>query len=117
MLYVRHSRITGQCFRHPILDSPLTAYFCVVSRTAKHDDFDISIIWHNLYVGPNSNFFAFRKESKGPIEQILVRFGEALNTCLFQVVSLNASKNLFCVTVICEKNKDEGVMDAVFKVY
>jgi hypothetical protein len=83
---------------------------------AKHDDFDITIIWHNLYAGPDSDFFAFRRESRGPIERILVGFAKALETGLFEVVSASASKNLFCVTVICEKNKDDGVMDAIFMV-
>jgi len=95
----------------------LSAFLRIVSiLAAKHDDFDITIIWHNLYLGPDSDFIAFRRESQGPIERILVNFAKALETGLFQVVSLNASKNLFCVTVICEKNKHEGVMDAVFLV-
>jgi hypothetical protein len=95
----------------------LFALFCIASiLDAKHDDFDVTIIWHNLYRGPDSNFVCFRRESQGPIERIMVDFAKALETGLFKVVSVNASSNLFCVTVICEKNKDEGVMDAVFKV-
>ena len=95
----------------------MLALFCIASiLAAKHDEFDVTVIWHNLYAGPNSDFITFRRESQGPIECILMDFAKALETGLFQVVSLNASKNLFCVTVICEKNKGEGVMDAVFKV-
>jgi hypothetical protein len=95
----------------------LRPFFCIASiLDAKHDDFDITVIWHNLYLGPNSDFIAFRRESQGPIERIMVSFAKALETGLFQLVSLNASKNIFCVTVICEKKKHEGVMDAVFLV-
>lgn len=32
------------------------------------------------------------------------------------VISVNASQKLFCVTVVCTKNKDEGVMDAILSV-
>jgi len=35
---------------------------------------------------------------------------------MFEVYSVNASKHLFCVTVACEENKDEGVMDLVLSV-
>ncbi|KAF2828750.1 hypothetical protein CC86DRAFT_319783 [Ophiobolus disseminans] len=80
-----------------------------------HDDFDITIIWHNIYA--DSDFIGFRRESRGPIERILVAFAKALETGVFeQVISVNASKHLFCVTVACTKNRDEGVMDAVFSV-
>lgn len=81
----------------------------------KHADSDISVIWHNLYA--DSDFLCFRKESRGPIERILVDFAKALETGVFEeVVSVNVSKHMFCVTVICTKNKNEGVMDAVFMV-
>jgi len=80
-----------------------------------HDGFDVTIIWHNLYA--ESDFTTFRKESRGPIERILVDFAKALEKDVFdEVVSVNASKHLFCVTVICTKNKNEGVMDAIFCV-
>ena len=80
-----------------------------------HDDFDISIIWHNLYV--ESDFMTFRKESRGPIERILSDFGKVMERGVFdQVVAVNASKNLFCVTVICTKDMDDGVKDAIFSV-
>jgi hypothetical protein len=79
-----------------------------------HEDFDISIIWQNLDV--RSDFSIIRKESRGPIERIMVDFAKVLESGLFEVVSVNASKHLFCVTVYCEKNRDEGVRDEIWKV-
>jgi hypothetical protein len=77
-----------------------------------HDDFHISIIWHNVYA--HSDFVCVRKESRGPIERILVDFAKALECGVFEeVLSVNASKHLFCVTVACTKNFDDGVMDAI----
>lgn len=81
---------------------------------APHEDFDISIIWHNL--DSRSDFLTFRKESRGPIERILVDFARVLESGMFEVYSVNASKHLFCVTVACAKNKDGGVMDLVLSV-
>jgi hypothetical protein len=76
---------------------------------------NISIIWHN--VDSRSNFTCFRKESCGPIERILVDFARALETGVFeQVLSVNASQWLFCVTVAARRNREDGVMDAVFMV-
>jgi hypothetical protein len=44
-------------------------------------------------------------------------FAKVLESGVFeQVLSVNASKHLFCVTVACTKNSDEGVMDAIFSV-
>ncbi|KAI4949130.1 hypothetical protein J4E91_005594 [Alternaria rosae] len=79
-----------------------------------HEDFDISIIWHNL--DSRSDFITVRKESRGPIERILVDFARVLESGMFELVSVNASKHLFCVVVACEKNRDEGVMDLVSSV-
>jgi hypothetical protein len=80
-----------------------------------HDDFDITIIWHNI--DARSNFTCFRKKSRGPIERILIDFTRVLETgVLEQVISVNGSKHMFCVTIACSKNKDEGFMDAVFSV-
>jgi len=73
----------------------------------EHDDFDVTIIWQNL--AAESDFQCFRKESKGPIERILIDFARVLQLGVFEnVVSVNASQNLFCVTVVCTKNGDEG---------
>ena len=81
----------------------------------RHEDHDISAIWHNLYC--ESDFITFRKQSQGPIERILVDFGKVVATGIFEeVYSINASKHLFCVTVACTKNMNEGVKDAIFSV-
>jgi len=57
----------------------------------------------------DSDFICFSKGSRGPIERILVGFGKMLESGVFeQAVSVNASKHLFCVTVVCTKNKNEG---------
>ena len=84
-------------------------------KFAEHDDFDVTIIWQNI--SADSDFLCFRKESKGPVERILVDFAKVLQTGMFEeVISVNASKHLFCVTVVCTKSKDEGVMDAITNV-
>lgn len=84
-------------------------------KFAEHDDFDVTIIWQNI--AAESDFLCFRKESKGPIERILADFAKVLEMGVFgEVISVNASKHLFCVTVVCKKNKDEGVMDAISSV-
>jgi hypothetical protein len=59
----------------------------------------------------------FRKESRGPIERILVDFAKVLEKGVFdEVLSVNASERLFCVTVATGKNREDGVMDAVLSV-
>jgi hypothetical protein len=79
-----------------------------------HDDFDIPIIWQNMHA--DSDFLAFRKESQGPIERILIDFARVLESgVLEQVISLNASKHLFCVTFATTKGREE-VMREITKV-
>lgn len=59
----------------------------------------------------------FRKESRGPIERILVDFARVLeNGAVDQIVSVSASKHLFCVTLATEKNKEDGIMEQIFTV-
>lgn len=84
------------------------------ARFTPHEDFDVSIIWHNL--DSRSDFLTFRKQSQGPIERILIDFARVIESRMFTVHGINASKHFFCVTVACEKNKDEGVMDLVLSV-
>ncbi|KAF1843710.1 uncharacterized protein K460DRAFT_433418 [Cucurbitaria berberidis CBS 394.84] len=81
-----------------------------------HDDFDVTIIWNNIH--SESDFLCFRKESCGPIERILGDFARVLESGVFEeVVSLNASKHLLCVVVICSKNQDEDVIDSILSVH
>ncbi|KAH7381138.1 hypothetical protein DE146DRAFT_585660, partial [Phaeosphaeria sp. MPI-PUGE-AT-0046c] len=85
------------------------------AKFTTHDDFDVTIIWQNI--DSRSNFMMFRKESKGPIERILIDFGAVLKSGVFdQIVSVNASKHFFSVTVATEKNKEDGVMDQISMV-
>ena len=80
-----------------------------------HEDWDVSIIWHNVYA--HSDFSTIRSESRGPVERIMVDFGRIVASGVFeQVLAVNASKYLFCVTVACTKNMDEGVRDQIFSM-
>jgi hypothetical protein len=84
-------------------------------RYESHDDYDVTIIWQNIDI--RSNFIMFRKESTGPIERILMDFATVLKSGVIdEVISVNASKQLFCVTLATEKNKEDGVMDQISKV-
>jgi hypothetical protein len=80
-----------------------------------HGNFDVTIIWQNIDI--RSNFIMYRKESRGPIERILVDFATVLDSGVIdQIVSVNASKHLFCVTLATEKNKEDGVMDHIMAI-
>jgi hypothetical protein len=104
----------------------LEAYRCTASVThpsatqavgkfPAHADFDVTIIWQNI--DSRSNFKMFRKESRGPIERILTDFGTVLESGVIdQIISVNASKHLFCVTLATERNKEDGVMDQILAV-
>lgn len=76
----------------------------------------MTIIWQNIYA--ESDFLCFRKDSKGPIERILVDLTKVLQLGVFvEIVGVNAIKHLFCVTVVCTKNQKEGIMDAISSVH
>jgi hypothetical protein len=95
--------------------TPLTARLEAVPKCTAHEDLDVTIIWQNVDV--RSNFTMFRKESRGPIERILVDFATVLESGVIdQVISVNASKHLFCVTFATEKNREDGVMDQILAV-
>jgi hypothetical protein len=87
-----------------------------VPKSSEHEDFDIDITWHNLY-GP-STFQCFRKVSQGPIERILVDFAKVVESGIFEkVMSVNASKHAFYVTVVCTRDQDQELMDAILSVH
>lgn len=80
-----------------------------------HEDFDVAIIWHNMYA--HSNFTTFRKESQGPIKRTLVDFAKVLESGIFEkMLSVSASKHMFCVTVVCTKNREDGVSEQIGSV-
>ncbi|KAI4957204.1 hypothetical protein J4E86_005677 [Alternaria arbusti] len=82
--------------------------------TTPHEDFDVDIIWENMDI--RSDFRSMRKSSRGPIGRILVDFGKVLESGMFEVISVNASKHMFCAVVACQKNRDEGVDDLLWTV-
>jgi len=82
--------------------------------TTPHEDFDVDIIWHNMDI--RSDFRSMRKVSQGPIGRILVDFAKVLESEMFEVISVNASKHMFCAVVACQKNRDEGVDDLLWLV-
>ena len=82
--------------------------------TTPHEDFDVDIIWENVDI--RSDFRSMRKSSRGPIGRILVDFGKVLESGMFEVISVNASKHMFCAVVACQKNRDEGVDDLLWTV-
>jgi hypothetical protein len=87
----------------------------IAAKYVAHESFDVTIIWQNM--DSRSNFIMFRKESRGPIERILVDFATVLESGVIdQIISVNASKHLFCVTLATEKNKEDGVMDQILAV-
>jgi len=66
-----------------------------------------------------SNFTIFRKESRGPIERILLDFARVVASGVFdEVISVNASKHLLCVVVATKRNRDgkDGVMEQILSV-
>jgi hypothetical protein len=64
-----------------------------------------------------SDFIAFRKESRGPIERILVDLARVLESGVIdEIISVNASKHLFCVTLATQKNQNEGVNNQIYSV-
>lgn len=80
---------------------------------APHEDFDVTIIWQNI--DSRSNFEMFRKESRGPVQRILMNLARVSQSGMIdQVISVNASKHLFCITLATEKNKENGVMDQIY---
>ncbi|KAH3950694.1 hypothetical protein HBH98_106430 [Parastagonospora nodorum] len=86
-----------------------------VATFVPHEDFDITIIWHNI--DSRSNFQMFRKESRGPVERILAGLATVLQSGVIdEVISVNASKHLFCITLATEKNKEDGLMEQIFSV-
>jgi len=67
-------------------------------------------------VHAESDFICFRRDSRGPIERVLVSFARLLELEIFEeVLSVNASKHHFCVTVACTKDMVE-VRDALLSV-
>lgn len=83
---------------------------------APHEDFDITTIWQNIE--SRSNFQIFRKESRGPVERISMDLAKVLQSGVVDpVISVNASKHLFCITLATEKNKEDGVMEQISAVH
>jgi hypothetical protein len=80
------------------------------------DHCELDVIWHNIYRGEESDFVTFRRRTHGPIERLLVRFARVVESgILEQVVSVNASKYMFCITVVCRRSRQE-VMELLMSV-
>lgn len=74
------------------------------------------MIFHNIHAIEEQDFTIFRRESMKTIEQVMIDFGKFVATGLFEIISVNASEHMFCVTVATPYKWDEGVSDAIFNV-
>jgi hypothetical protein len=80
------------------------------------DHCELDVIWHNIYRGEDSDFITFRRRTHGPIERLLVRFAQVVDSgILEQVLSVNASKYMFCITVVCRRTQEE-IMELLMSV-
>lgn len=80
------------------------------------EDVGIDIIWHNIYRNDDENFLGYRRRSKSSITHVLIEFGKLVEMGIFeQVLSVNASQHMFCVTVACTKRADE-VIDLIASI-
>ena len=78
---------------------------------------EVDIVWQNIYAADDgSSWKTFRRCASVPINQILVDFGKAVESgALGEVISVNASKSYFGVTVASEASWAE-VESALFSV-
>jgi hypothetical protein len=82
-----------------------------MQRYLPHEDFDVDIIWQNLYA--ESDFSVYRKQSTGPVERILVDLAKVIEAGVMeQVISVCATKHTVSITVACTKQW-EDVKDKV----
>ena len=78
------------------------------------EDLTLDIIWQNVYCDENTDFVSTRRRTKGPVERVLVQFAKLVEQGIFeQVISMNASQHMFCVTVACTK---PDVLDLIVSV-
>lgn len=78
-------------------------------------EFPIDIIWHNIYI--DSTFSVFRKKSRTPLPQLFVGFARIADMGFFeQIISVNASSSLFCITVACTHNWEGELKAAILSM-
>ncbi|KAG4444145.1 hypothetical protein IFR05_000374 [Cadophora sp. M221] len=71
----------------------------VQSVDDSYEVFGVDAIWHNQYVGPETNFIGIRKQFECDINAMILMVAKHVSDGLYEVISMNASAH--SLTVIC----------------
>ncbi|PVH79278.1 hypothetical protein DL98DRAFT_655527 [Cadophora sp. DSE1049] len=71
-----------------------------------YEVYGVDAIWHNQYVGPETDFIGMRKQFECDINAMILRVAKHVSDGLYEVISMNASAH--SLTVVCGCTKTLG---------
>jgi hypothetical protein len=84
-----------------------TPKYHVQSLDESYEVFGVDAIWHNQYLGPNSDFEGFRKQYDCDINRLILKVVEHVRTGVYTIISINATPHMLTVICACEKRQAE----------
>lgn len=83
----------------------------VKSVTDSYEIFGVDAIWHNQYIGPQSDFVGMRKQYDCDINAMILLVARHVSQGLYQVISMNATPHSLTVICGCERMRADMPQD------
>ncbi|KAK4579975.1 hypothetical protein LTR86_000177 [Recurvomyces mirabilis] len=94
--------------------STSTPRYHVQSEGEPYEILGVDAIWHNQYLGPDSDWYGIRKQYNTDINAMIMKVTEHMKKGVYTVISMNATTHMLVVIVACEKKQadfPEGMWD------
>lgn len=83
---------------------PATASkYHVQSPDESYEVFGVDAIWHNQYLGPETDFEGIRKRYHADINAMILEVTEHVRKGVYTVISMNATPHMLTVICACQK--------------
>lgn len=79
------------------------AKYHVQSIDETYEIYGVDAIWHNMYVGPETDFITFRMQYESNIDAMILMVARHVAQGLYSVISMNATPHMLTVICGCER--------------
>lgn len=90
-----------------LLVSKPTPWYKIQSVTEAYEIYGVDAIWHNQYLGSQSDFLGLRRCFYCDIDALLLKVAGHVQQGLYSIISLNATKHSLVVVCGCTKMRED----------
>ena len=79
----------------------------VQSIDRSYSVYGVDAIWHNQYIGPDSDFKGMRKQFQCDVNQLLLQVAKHVELGLYFIITMSASPHSMTVVCGCQRKMED----------